>query len=519
MSSAVGDRARFQGALLGLAAGDAVGATVEFKAPGTFARVTDLVGGGPFALPAGAWTDDTSMALCLAESLVERGGFDPVDQLERYVRWYREGYWSSTGRCFDIGGATRAALHQFERSHEPYPGDRDRQAAGNGPLMKLAPIALAYATHPSEAIRCAGLSARTTHGAPEAIDACRYWALLLVGALRGASRDELLGVGGGLGAVLPDPWGDEPLHPKIAAIAAGSFREKSPPAIRGSGYIVDALEAALWAVSSTDDFEAAVLAAVNLGDDADTTAAIAGQLAGAIYGVDAIPKRWRDQIVMRDEILALADALRAGAASFDPSGEPLTPRKPAETPRPRIHQRAPHAPAPTPTGVDAYWAVPGRLLAGEYPGARDRHEAAAKLDALLDTGVTCFVDLTEEGEGPPLHPYGALLRARAVARGTHVTVLRFSVPDVGIPAPWQMRAILSAIGLALDADEIAYVHCWGGVGRTGTVIGCRLVEDGVPASEVLSRIAELRSATARAGRISPETSDQRSFVTSWLARR
>jgi ADP-ribosyl-[dinitrogen reductase] hydrolase len=517
MSSPERFDARCRGALLGLAAGDAVGTTVEFQAPGTFERVTDMVGGGPFRLPVGAWTDDTSMALCLAESLVERHGFDPVDQLQRYVQWYRHGHWSSTGRCFDIGNATRAALHRFEQTGEPYPGDADLTAAGNGPLMRLAPIALAWPVSTEAAACYAGLSARTTHGAPEAIDACRYWALLLVCALRGATRNELLGADAAL--VFPGSWHDNPLHPKVAAVAAGSFRKKEPPAIRGGGYVVDALEAALWAVHSTDSFESAVLAAVNLGDDADTTAAIAGQLAGAIYGVDAIPKHWRDQIVMREEILALADALRAGAASFDPSGEPLTPREPVETPGRRIRARAPSAPAPTPTGVDAYWAVPGRLLAGEYPGARVKHEAAVKLDALLDVGVTCFVDLTEEGEGPGLHPYGALLRTRASARDTHVTVLRFSVPDVGVPTSWQMRAILSAIGIALDADEIVYVHCWGGVGRTGTVVGCRLVEDGVPASAVLSRIAELRSATTRAGRVSPETSEQRSFVTSWAARR
>src|SRR5688500_7370578 len=169
------DPERFRGALLGLAAGDAVGTTVEFQPPGTFERVTDMVGGGPFGLPAGAWTDDTSMALCLAESLVKRAGFDPVDQLGRYVRWYREGHWSSTGTCFDIGNATRAALERFERTREPYPGDADPGAAGNGPLMKLAPIALAYARDPARAVRYAGLSARTTHGAPEAVDACRYF--------------------------------------------------------------------------------------------------------------------------------------------------------------------------------------------------------------------------------------------------------------------------------------------------------------------------------------------------------
>src|SRR3954464_14660550 len=175
---------RFRGALLGLAVGDAVGTTVEFSPPGTFAPVTDMVGGGPFDLPAGAWTDDTSLALCLAESLVERG-WDPVDQLERYLRWYREGYWSSIGRCFDIGNATRAALERFERTREPYPGDAAPDAAGNGPLMKLAPIVLAYAGRPEDAIRYAGESARTTTGALEAIEACRIFATLLLEALRG----------------------------------------------------------------------------------------------------------------------------------------------------------------------------------------------------------------------------------------------------------------------------------------------------------------------------------------------
>jgi ADP-ribosylglycohydrolase len=300
------DRDRFRGALLGLAVGDAVGTTVEFKPPGTFPRVTDMTGGGPFGLPPGAWTDDTSMALCLAESLLERRGFDPVDQLERYVRWYRDGHWSSTGRCFDIGGATRAALERFARTREPYPGDAAPTAGGNGPLMKLAPIPLAFAGDPAEAIRFAALSARTTHGAPEAADACRYFAGLLIGALHGATADTVLEPGHEPVAGL---WEAEPLHPKVAAIAAGSFYAKEPPAIRGGGYVVDALEAALWALRSTRTFEDGVLAAVNLGDDADTTAAILGQLAGALHGVEGIPQRWRERVVMHDEIVAFADGL------------------------------------------------------------------------------------------------------------------------------------------------------------------------------------------------------------------
>jgi ADP-ribosylglycohydrolase len=251
-----------------------------------------MVGGGPFRLPAGAWTDDTSMALCLAESLVERRGFDPVDQLERYVRWYREGHWSCTGSCFDIGNATRAALERFERTGEPFPGDAAPNAAGNGPLMKLAPVVLAYASRPEDAVRLAAESARTTHGAAEAADASKWFARLLLTALAG---DDPLQV----------PV-DGSLHPKVVAAAAST---RAPPAVRGGGYVVDALEAALWALRSTSSFEEGVLAAVNLGDDADTTAAIYGQLAGATYGVDAIPRRWRERLHRGDEIEAMADRL------------------------------------------------------------------------------------------------------------------------------------------------------------------------------------------------------------------
>src|SRR4051794_3797895 len=241
------------------------------------------------------------MALCLADSLIARAGFDPVDQLERYLRWYREGYRSSTGTCFDIGAATRAALERFERTREPFPGDAAPQAAGNGPLMKLAPVVLAYAPRPADAVRFAGESARTTHGAPEAVDACRYFAGLLLEALDGRPREVVLR--------------RRSIDSTVATVAAGSYLDREPPQIRGRGYVVDALEAALWAVRSTSSFEAAVLAAVNLGDDADTTAAIAGQLAGALYGLGGIPQHWRARVLLGDEIVALADALMALHAS------------------------------------------------------------------------------------------------------------------------------------------------------------------------------------------------------------
>ena len=300
----VADRAR--GALLGLAVGDALGATVEFMRPGSFAPVTDMIGGGPHRLQPGEWTDDTSMALCLAQSLFESGGFDATDQMRRYVRWYREGHLSSTGSCFDIGNTTRAALHRFERDDSPFAGSTDPHSAGNGSIMRLAPVPIHYHHDPRAAISCAADSSRTTHAAAEAVDACRYMAGLIVGALMGASKDALLSP---LYGPIVGCWDDRPLCTEVGQVASGSFKEKDPPQIRGSGYVVESLEAALWAFHCTHDFRDGLLRAVNLGRDADTTGAVHGQLAGAFYGVEAIPAEWRAKLVLRDEIERLADAL------------------------------------------------------------------------------------------------------------------------------------------------------------------------------------------------------------------
>jgi ADP-ribosylglycohydrolase len=285
-----------------------VGTTLEFEPPGTFEPIQDMVGGGPFNLKPGEWTDDTSMALCLAESLIKKQGFDPIDQLERYVRWYRKGHLSSNGRCFDIGNTTRTALSRFEKSHQPYPGATEPHTAGNGSLMRLAPVPLFFAQDPDKAIEMSGESSRTTHGAPACIDACRYYGGLVVGALGGVSKDELLSAHY---SPVKGYWKTHPLTLEIDAVAAGWFKKKQPPAIRGSGYVVDALEAALWAFYRSDSFRDGLLLAVNLGDDADTTGAIYGQLAGAYYGEEAIPGSWRFKLAKGKLIGSLAEKLCA----------------------------------------------------------------------------------------------------------------------------------------------------------------------------------------------------------------
>ena len=301
---------RYQGCLLGLAVGDALGTTLEFEKPGSFDLISQITGGGPFNLLQGQWTDDTSMALCLAKSLIKCKGFDPEDQMKRYVHWWQDGYLSSTGTCFDIGNTVLSALIAFKQTGNPYSGSDDPQTSGNGGIMRLGPVPLFYANNPAETIYYAAESSKTTHGAPETVDACRYLAGLIVGAIQHRSKDELLSAGF---CPVKGLWDQEPLAPNIYGVAQGSFKDRNPPEIVGSGYVVKSLEAALWAFYNSPTFREGALLAANLGNDADTTSAVYGQLAGAYYGLEVIPPEWREIVAMRDTILTFADDLRDAA--------------------------------------------------------------------------------------------------------------------------------------------------------------------------------------------------------------
>ena len=298
-------RDRHRGCLLGLAVGDAIGTTVEFLSRGTFAPVTDMTGGGPFQLKAGEWTDDTSMALCLGASLLHSGGFDARDQINRYCNWRHHGYMSSNGKCFDIGDTVSRALLNYERTREPLSGSDNPRAAGNGSIMRLAPVPMFYSGDKKEAVERSGDSSRTTHGAAECIDACKYFGLVLWRTLYGNDKD----------AVLADCEAAVVSCESIRAIARGMYKSKSVEEVRGSGYVVESLEAALWSFWSSESFEEAVLKAVNLGDDADTTGAVCGQVAGAFYGEKGIPSRWLEQLAMVDDIRKMADELFSASSA------------------------------------------------------------------------------------------------------------------------------------------------------------------------------------------------------------
>lgn len=293
-------RDRAVGAFLGLAVGDAVGTTLEFKSRDAQC-VEDMVGGGPFGLDAGNWTDDTTMALALAESLADCGTLDCRDLMDRFVRWKNEGEYSCTGSCFDIGNTTSAALARYERTGDPLAGSTNPQSAGNGSLMRLSPVALRYWDDRALLDTLAAEQSRTTHAAETAVDACRGFAALLADAIAGKSRVDVLA---------PRPFDGAT---EIKRILAGSWRGKPREEISSSGYVAHTMEAALWSVARTSDFRGAVLLAANLADDADTVAAVTGQLAGALYGLGGIPGDWLGRVAWKDRLLDVADRLTSRA--------------------------------------------------------------------------------------------------------------------------------------------------------------------------------------------------------------
>lgn len=291
---------RVYGCLLGLAIGDALGAPVEFKEPGTFKPVDDFRESLVHGLNPGEWTDDTSMALCLAESLIECGKFDPYDQMKRYLRWYHDGHLSITGNCFDIGNTTREALECFEKTQNPYCGPENEYSAGNGSLMRVAPIPLFFFSDIDDTLNYAALSSRTTHQHPLAVQCCQYLAGLIHGALKGENKEKLLS---------SDYLEIENCHDELKEVISGSYKIKNPPEIRGRGYVVKSLEAVLWAFYNSDNFKDGCLLAVNLGEDSDTTGAIYGQLAGAYYGKSNISSHWINNLAWKDIIINMGHEL------------------------------------------------------------------------------------------------------------------------------------------------------------------------------------------------------------------
>ena len=288
------------GSFFGLITGDALGAAVEFKKRGSFKKVKDMRSGGPHGLEAGCWTDDSSMALCLAESLIDKA-YDSDDQLQRYLKWYKEGYLSSTGKCFDIGANTARSLEYYEKNKE-LPPEKDR-AAGNGSLMRLAPVPIYFRDDFKKAIKYSGESSLTTHNNQMAVDSCRYTGGLLQQFIN--SRIEMQAF---KNKVIKDTASDLNLDKRVIKAVKGAFKKERTD-IKSDGFVIHTLEASLWSFLNTDSFANAVLKAVNLGDDTDTVGAVTGQLAGAYYGYSSIPEKWLNKLAKSEQLEEIAENL------------------------------------------------------------------------------------------------------------------------------------------------------------------------------------------------------------------
>ena len=305
------------GCLVGLAVGDAYGTTYEFKNRSKMPSVEELpneiVGGGPFNLKPGDWTDDTSMALCLAESIIENG-WDTDDQMRRYIKWWQEGYNSVTGECFDIGGATRKALSWYNMT-EGNEYVKDTQAAGNGVLMRLAAVPM-FLNDKEDCVftlsACAYQSSMT-HPSSQSTECSMLMGAIINNILNG-ERDktkivsfELLDENSKqMYKELYEKYGCHE-NGRIESIKKVEYAGVDVDKISGDGYCVCTLEAALWAFLSTDNFKDGLKKVVALGDDTDTTGAVYGQIAGAYYGLSQIP--WRDKITWSEKIHEIAEKI------------------------------------------------------------------------------------------------------------------------------------------------------------------------------------------------------------------
>lgn len=295
-------RGRFHGALLGLATGDALAAATQFRKPGSFAPVGDLLGGGPFDLPRGAWTDDTAMTLCLAESLLERSGFDPRDQVQRYARWQQQGHLSATGQCIGISASVARALAAAQWRRQPFSGSHDPRQLPADPLTRVGAPVLFFFGSRTDAINQAAEQARTTAQAPDMLAACRLFAAMLHAAIAGEPREVIL-------APASQLWAPARPSARLTRLAQGAYRELDAEQLRPDGDGLDLLEAALWAFWRHDSFHDGALAAANLGGHADATTALFGQLAGAFHGAAAIPAAWRTGLARLPLLEDMADRL------------------------------------------------------------------------------------------------------------------------------------------------------------------------------------------------------------------
>lgn len=298
--------------LFGVAIGDALGVPVEFKSRQAISKnpVTDMIGYGTHNLPAGTWSDDSSLTFCLAEALTQEFNLNNIGQ--NFVRWYQENYWTPHGNVFDIGIATREAISRLEDGEKPeLAGGFEESDNGNGSLMRILPLVFYLLDKPiKERFDITKKVSSITHGHFRSVIACFYYLEFALQILAGKDKFEIYQ---NLQTEISNHLTSLTINPAEIAIfdrlLKGKLAKLDEDEIQSSGYVLHTLEASIWCLLTTDNYKEAVLKAVNLGSDTDTTGAVTGGLAGLLYGLDNIPKRWITQLARKEDIENLAERL------------------------------------------------------------------------------------------------------------------------------------------------------------------------------------------------------------------
>lgn len=300
--------------LLGVAVGDALGVPHEFKGRSVFVNkpVTFMEGYGTYHVPVGTWSDDTSLTLCLAQSLVK--GYDLEDIAANFVKWVKDGLWTATGVLFDIGITTKNSIRQLERGINPlHSGDFDEYANGNGSLMRILPLIFYLKDKPiNERYELVKQVSAITHAHIRSVIACFYYTEFALQLIQGVSPMEAYNNNK---TKITHFLTLQDINPKEIDTFKRLLQEDiyftQDNFIMSSGYVIHTLEASIWSVLTTSSYKEAVLKAVNLGEDTDTTGAVTGGLAGLIYGTSDIPYEWLSVLARKDDISKLADELSA----------------------------------------------------------------------------------------------------------------------------------------------------------------------------------------------------------------
>jgi len=299
------------GGIMGVVIGDALGLPVQFMTKTEIEKspITGMTGGGAFGLEPGAWSDDSSLTLCLVESLSEVG-YNPADIARRFVMWYRDGYMTPLGEAFDIGGTTEIAMKRLIHGVAPFKaGSTDAESNGNGSLMRILPATLFFA-HESDYTMIQRICevSKITHGHPRSQLACSLYSLFVKALLTGSSPQKAYDA-----MILKSQtvfFVDRKIGKQLnhfKRIISGELPNLDESEIKSGGYVVESLEAALWSFLTTSSFEEAVLKAVNLGWDTDTVGAITGSMAGVYYGFSNIPAHWLKKLLDSEKILGLTN--------------------------------------------------------------------------------------------------------------------------------------------------------------------------------------------------------------------